>query len=243
MKRQYTATKGSAVSHPKAPELRDSAPICSFTSSIQYKESQGWGPSQAYQHGVNLFHQGAEANVIFLIEKGLVKLICDDDEGNDVLIGLRRRDWLLGVISVLLKRPHVTTAVTLTPCTLRDISAKQFLDLLTKDSQFSLHINRLLSQELCKQIDETVSAKSTSAEARLKSFFCELIIEHGFTEGDRTVNLEVPLKHMDIARMIQVTPEHLCRLLRRLCADGCMKRSKQSLTITSPHVFLSTHAC
>ncbi|MGO9611412.1 MAG: Crp/Fnr family transcriptional regulator [Dissulfurispiraceae bacterium] len=243
MKRQHTPTKSKAATHPKVRELRDSAPLCSFTSSIQYKESQGWGPSQAYQHGVQLFHQRAEANIIFLIEKGLVKLVCDDDEGNDVLIGLRRRDWLLGIISVLLKRPHVTTAVTLTPCTLRSISAKQFLDLLTKDSQFSLHINRLLSQELCKQIVDMVSAKSTPAEARLKSLFRELIMEHGFTEGDRTVNLEVPLKHMDIARMIQVTPEHLCRLLRRLCTDGCMKRSKQTLTITSPHVFLSTHAC
>jgi len=80
-----------------------------------------------------------------------VKLVCDDDKGNDVLIGLRRRDWLLGIVSVLLKRPHVTTAVSLTLCTLRGISAKPFLDLPTKDSRFSFHINRLLIQEIFHQ--------------------------------------------------------------------------------------------
>jgi len=56
----------------------------------------GWGPSQLYPPNTEVFHQDAPANAVYLIERGLVKLSWVGSEGQEMILGLRRRPWLTG---------------------------------------------------------------------------------------------------------------------------------------------------
>src|SRR5215813_11452395 len=59
-----------------------------------------------YPGGVELFQQGFKANFIYLIERGVIKLVCLDHEGNEIILDLRYPGHFLGLSAVIVKRPH-----------------------------------------------------------------------------------------------------------------------------------------
>src|SRR3990170_2990163 len=53
--------------------------------------------------------------------------------------------------------------------------------------------------------------------------------------------LRLPLMHKELAQLIAVTPEHLCRLLREMEQQGIIKRNKGLVVVKDPSFLLKTH--
>src|SRR4051794_176586 len=54
---------------------------------------------------VQLFQQGMLAQEVYIIESGIVKLIHQDQDGQEMIIGLRTREGVIGAASVMLQKP------------------------------------------------------------------------------------------------------------------------------------------
>ena len=139
----------------------------------------GWGPSQLYPPNTEIYHQDTPANAVYLIERGLVKLTWVEPDGHEVIVGLRRRHWLLGAPAVLLKRRFAFTVTTLTPCSLRCIPSKGFLHLMNADAEFCRQLLRRFSEEIYSHGMSVAVLGCMPARDRLKRFLCELVLEQG----------------------------------------------------------------
>jgi len=199
---------------------------------------QGWSPPHEYPRGVELFLQNHPADHVYFIERGIVKLSCACPRAEEVIVGLRRWNWLLAATAVILGNAYSATATTLTRCTLRSISSAAFADHLTADIRLSLEVNRMLSTEILGDRKKIVTLGCMSAAERLRRFLRELISEEDLNDLKKEGRLELPLKSNELAAIIAVTPQHLYRLLRDPALRIHLKQDRGVLTIVNPSAFM-----
>jgi CRP-like cAMP-binding protein len=235
MKNNAFSPFGSEETYPWAESLYES-----FLSE-PYGSAYGWGPTQTYPAHVEIFKQGTPSSAVYFIEKGSVKLTWMDEEGHEVIAGLRHRHWIVGAPAVLLRKAYSFTVTTLTPCVLRCISAQDFLHLVETNGEFSQHLIRLLSQAIFNHGRSLVMMGCTSAKERLKDLLCKFIPDKNQEVELHDLKIHLPLKNKELAEILAVTPEHLSRLLKELEREKLIRREKGGLILVNPHFLRSRH--
>jgi CRP-like cAMP-binding protein len=206
----------------------------SFFSTF-FKEHEndlaGCGPIQSYPSSAEIFNENDPAEVIYLIERGFMKLSQIEPDGKEIIVGLRGRYWLLGAPAVFLSIPYTYTAKTLTPSRLRSITKRCFLHLLKTEVAFSWEIYRQLSQSIYDSLRSVAALSSMSATERLRIFLCQLVVELCPEKVEMRDHYKVPVKHHEVAEIIGISAEHLSRLVKQLQMQKILVRTKGRLTI------------
>jgi CRP-like cAMP-binding protein len=225
-------SKKSAISSKTSENTLADDVLSSFFIKVKNDGYDGGG-IKTYPARAEVFKQEASSNMVYLIEQGLVKLVRVALNGSQVIIGLRRRPWLMGAPAVLLNKPYSFTAVTLLPSTIHVIPAKVFLKLATTNKQFSSHLHRLLSQEIFTHMRNVESVSCMCAEDRVMRFMSDLIAGQAPSEKKRAV-FSFPLTNRELAELIAVSPEHICRVLKAMERKGLIRRERSMLIIEDP---------
>ncbi len=189
---------------------------------------------QFYPARTEIVKQDTPANIVYLIEHGLVKLVRENSKGNKVIIGLRHRNWLLGAPTILLDRPYNFTVIALLPTMLREIPKEDFLEHIKKDERFSQHVQRALSQQVFDMMKWVEAMKCLSAENRLMRFLAQTVREMEPCGLDKPDGFALPLSNQELAQLLMITPEHLCRVLKKIENKGLIRHAKASLVVTDP---------
>ncbi len=201
----------------------------------------GWGSHlQTFPAQTQIYQQGEAADTLYLIERGLVKLTRLAPNGREIIAGIRRRHWLIGTTAVILRGDYTYTATTLVRTSVRCIPANAFLKLAQTNCQLSWQLNLALSQEVINHRERLEANSCMAARDSLICFFRELILEKEADEVRSTPGYLVPLNNLELAEIIAVTPEHLCRLLKELEQDRLIRRDKGMLFVTDPVGLLRT---
>jgi CRP/FNR family transcriptional regulator, cyclic AMP receptor protein len=191
----------------------------------------GLTPAHVYPATIELYRQGSQANEVYFVHKGLVKLVRMEGEGHELIIDLRPRGWLLGTAAVISKQQHPVTATTLSECVVQRIPAELFNDLLRTNPQFSLLVHQMHSYEAIDHITHMASISCLPAQERLADLLWELAHALDLTPVSGEILLRLPLRNWELAQLIAVTPEYLCRLLKRMQQDGILRQNKGFMII------------
>ena len=181
--------------------------------------------------GMNLFRQGSPATDLYLIEKGLVKLVRLTDDAREMIIGLRSRGSALGAASIIVQKPHQVTAVALTDCRLRRVPLQLFLNLARTNPQISWFLLHDHSRKVYDQAAQLVGLRYLTARQRFEQVLWQL----GSSIADgcqiRMLRLHLPLKLWEMAQLVGITPEHLSRVLKQAEDEGVVLRDNGFLII------------
>jgi CRP/FNR family cyclic AMP-dependent transcriptional regulator len=201
----------------------------SIFSSIDHAR-QWWSHSITYPRNVDLCRQDTPSTNVYFIESGMVKLTRINEDGNELIAGIRRRHWLVGAPAVLLKKPYSFNVTTLTDCHIRGIPAENFLSIIKNDEMFYMELARILSHEIYEHADRLISLGCMPSKDRLMRLLGDFLHElQQQRDPEMQCKLPIPLKHKEMAQMIAVTPEHLSRLLGKLEAEGLIVREKNAI--------------
>jgi CRP-like cAMP-binding protein len=91
-----------------------------------------------------------------------------------------------------------------------------------------------LSQESHEHIVRASQLACLSARDRLEQLLSQFISALRLRGQQREVRLRLPLKQLEIAGVIAVTPEHLCVILKRMQEEGMIRREKGWIIVTDP---------
>jgi CRP-like cAMP-binding protein len=233
----YQEQAASGVSARPESGTREAVNYFDSLFRTQNADLYGWSPLHTYPSGVELFRQNDPATQIYFIERGIVKASCAGPGGEEMIIALRRRNWLLGVTQVIVGNVYSATATTLTRCSMRYISAREFMNQLTTDIALSGELNRMLSREIRRNLEKIMTLGCMSAAERLRCFLRELVFEEDLNELRKKGKLELPLTSDELAEILAVTPQHLYRVLKNPELRTHLKQSKGILTIINPLAF------
>jgi CRP-like cAMP-binding protein len=192
-------------------------------------------PSQTFPAGAELFTQGFPLRDVYLIERGLVKLVRLESNGQEIIVGLRSAGWVLGAAWAIIQGGRCpVTATTLTVCCLRRFLAGAFCDLMRTDAQLSWYVHNMHSREITDQVIRLGQIGCVSARQRLEQLIWQLIRMLDSGQSQKGIRLQLPLKHEEVAKLIVVTPTYLSRLLNELERDGTIRREKGWMIIPEP---------
>lgn len=188
-------------------------------------------PVQSHPAETLLFEQGRMPQEVYFVERGLIKLTRLEKDGQKLIVSLGSTGWLLGLSSVISQRLHPVSAITLTPCRVRCLSAQRLRSLLKATPELSWRLLQMYSQEYFAGILHLAQLGCLSARQRLEHFFWELALAMDLDTQGTKVRIPLPLKLGEIADLINVTQEHVSRLLKQLQDDGVVWREKSNIII------------
>lgn len=178
-----------------------------------------------------LFPQGIFTDAVFLVASGLVKLSHTSSDGKEIIVGIRRSGWVLGMAATILNQPQPTGAVAVTCCRLLRIPAREIRCLLDAEATFFRYLLELQAQEVHDHLQNLVQLASHPAEYRLVSLLSEFASGANSSRSEAGRNMRIPLKQWEIADLLGVSPEHTCRVLHQLEQKGLVLRKGRALFV------------
>jgi len=189
--------------------------------------------STIHPRGTTLFVEGQQAQGVYLVVAGAVKVSISSAQGRVLILRIAQPGDLLGVRSTLLGSSCQATAETLRQCRTVFIPKAEFIALHDRDEHVKRAVLGALGDYLSALIDGTrrLMLSETAAEklARLLLKWCD---EHGVVEA-RGIRIRNDFTQEEMANMICTSRETVTRLLGEFSRDGLIKMAANSLFINS----------
>lgn len=97
--------------------------------------------------GTVVFRDGEEANTMFVIQSGRVRLVRDIEDGQQILGELGAGEFF-GEMAILVGRPRSSTAIVVEDAKVLELDARTFADLVKNHSEVAVRLLRRLAQRL-----------------------------------------------------------------------------------------------
>jgi len=160
-------------------------------------------------HGHRLVEQWGKNEHVYLIREGLVKLVYAGENGSQVTLGLRSAGWYAGAAQALLGIPNLYSVLAVDDCKVSQIPAADFFEWTTRNVKKLQQVMKSLALDSIMQAKLHAEINSNSAAERLEHFMQERRAQ----DAQWKIVDPLPLlKQGELAQLLAVTPEHLCRL-------------------------------
>src|SRR5207302_10750403 len=130
-------------------------------------------PAAEYPAKVRLFQQGSRAECAYFVASGITKLTCINPSGKELIVGLRGPGSLLGTAAVILSTVYPATASTVTPSSLRRVSATELDALLSTNLDFCRHLQEMQARAVHAHLELLIAAVSRPRQSRLPTLLLD----------------------------------------------------------------------
>jgi len=207
------------------PEIIYSLKSSSLFSALAEREFNSLLSTSSYfelEKGETLFAETSEANSLFYIAEGSIKLLTYDFEGREKIVGIFSKGEVIweGVMISLIHFPY--SAVAINNVKVFQVSNTS-IEKIVKNPVASENIIRLLSKKLHDANQRNLILSLEDPKARIAKFF--------IYNNQRSEGKPIKLKLEDIAASVSLRPETVSRKIRELINDGLIKKEGQSLFI------------
>ncbi len=180
-----------------------------------------------------IFSQGESPQNFCFVCDGLVKLTRTESDGARAIVGLRKKGWLLGA-APLLGEDYASTAETVTRSKLCFVPIEKFRQAMETDAVFSQWVAMIFSRQVYSSVFSISERSSLSGRQRLEKFLWEMTQNEKNFKANKAVKIPIPLKLWEVAQLIALTPQHLCRLIKQMEKEGIILRKNGWLVIPEP---------
>ena len=194
----------------------------------------GFLKEKSYPREAALFYEGSPNDSLYIVRKGLVKLVSLSEKGTETILHILREDDVFGeLLLVDGKRPF--TAVAVTDVAVSALSRKNFLEILSGCRAFAENYTRLLSQRLMQVEKEFAGLIHAWAYHRLAKELLHLAEDIGVDtlEGTR---ISLRLTHEDLANLIGTARETVTLQLHKFEEMGLIHREGRNLIVDRPRL-------
>jgi CRP/FNR family transcriptional regulator, cyclic AMP receptor protein len=178
-----------------------------------------------------LFVAGQQADAIYYIERGLVKLDRPGDQDQIVTLNLCGSGELVGEDALMPASTYLTQAEALTPLTVFRIPSNQVLEAAKSNTQLAMFLLSAVLQrkQALERRLELIAAHDV--ERRILLCLAEFS-ERGERESDGCYSL--PLTQRDVANLIGATRETTSLMLNQMERSGLLSLTRGKVTVPSP---------
>jgi len=167
------------------------------------------GAPQRLSPGKTLFSEGDEAENVYEVVRGMLRLCKILPDGRRQITGFLAAGHLLGLAD---QDAYLYTAEAITEVTLYRYPRARFERMLDEVPGFARRLLAVTSNELCAAQDQMLLLGRKSAMEKLASFLLVLARQ----QGDDQRQLQVPMTRADIADYLGLTVETVSRNFTRL---------------------------
>ena len=157
-----------------------------------------------------IYHEGSHVNGFYCVNSGIIKLYKTGLEGREQIISFAKKGDIIGYRSLLGGELACHTAKVLEDAVLCFIPGETLLNLLQKNSSFSIDFIQLL----CRELGEANSFITDIAQKTVKERLAEVLflLKDYFGIDNHNV-LQISLTREELANIVGTATESVIRLL------------------------------
>lgn len=174
---------------------------------------------KGYKKGDTVFFEGDKPEKLIILIDGVLKVYKTDPRGNEIILSYFYPTSLIAELANLEHIAYPATAVFETDGKALSVDYKIFEKEFLKNPEISFSIIRSLTKKLMR-LDKVISQNLTmDSTSRVAKFISEN--EHLFAQ----------LKQNKIAAILNITPETMSRVMKRLKEEGLIDYTGKKLTV------------
>jgi CRP/FNR family transcriptional regulator len=178
---------------------------------------------RTYPRRTALFTQGHPPNAVYIIERGVVDLLHENDAGT-VVVQTVRRGVAVGDLPVMLGLPHAYTAVAQTETTVLELPMETIRALVDLDPGVCFRFLRLVSRRLAGVERRVLELGRRSAFGRLVALLLR--------EADEQRSATVRLTQRQIAGELGLSRQTVSRILGELERQLLVERQRGRVVLS-----------
>jgi CRP-like cAMP-binding protein len=164
--------------------------------------------------GVTLFHQDMPGMMLYMIEKGCVRVFSLGRTGQELTFEIFGPKEVFGELSILDDKHHTATAITVLPSVIW-LMPKSALDELLHSA---LAMIRILVKRIRSRAQYTEAMTFQDVQGRVAYALTNLAERFG-VDTDQGLEIDIPLTQVDLGSIIGVTRESVNKALATLRAQ------------------------
>jgi CRP/FNR family transcriptional regulator, nitrogen oxide reductase regulator len=181
---------------------------------------------RGYDSGAPIYRAGEDANRLFVLATGTVKLLRATTDGQDVLIDVLAPGDLFGTLSTLGDPAYPETAQALSVACTLSITADDFRLVLQRHPSVALAVLDDLAHRLEQSRQRVTHLSAGTVEQRVAAALLRMVTIVGEPRNGGVL-LQVPLTRADLASMAGTTTESASRAMSRLRSDGIVESGRR----------------
>ena len=162
-----------------------------------------------------LFNKGQSSSSIYALEKGVVKICSTTSEGREQIVGITSPGNLLVGLQSISDRHYHYSAVAATPVNACKIAHRALLKKVSSDTELSMRLITALNAQLGHSRELMRAMSQKNASAKIASFILLMAPQR----KHESVRFTLPLSRMEIANLIGLSEETVCRQMARMKRD------------------------
>lgn len=174
---------------------------------------------QRYNKGNLILMAEDEGNVLFVINKGKVKVSILSEDGREVILSILDDNDFFGEMALLDGKPRSATVTAIEETEALLLHRADFLDLLEKIPQIAAKLLEELTGRLRKADKKIESLALSKVTGRVANTLLQLAEEFGMEVSEGIMVRNRPT-HQQLANMAGTTRETVSRVMKRLEKNG-----------------------
>jgi CRP-like cAMP-binding protein len=182
-----------------------------------------------YKKGEFIFKEGTRPHGIFCVNRGKIKLSKLGDDGKEQIIRLVKPGDPLGYRALLSGDLYSSSAIAIEDSGVCFVPKDLFMGILQKDSQLSLEMLKLLSDDLRKAELQITHLAQKPVRERVAEALLFIKETYGLAEDNRTI--DVQFSREDLANIVGTATETVIRLLSEFNKDQIILTTGKKIEI------------
>jgi CRP-like cAMP-binding protein len=182
--------------------------------------------------GEMVFGKGDPCRGFHVVVYGQVKLAFVSPGGSEKVLEIIGPGMSFGEALMFMNQPYVVMAQTLADSLLLHVRRDTVFEGLARDPQFARRMLAGMSRKLHSLVSDLESVTLKTGRERVIGYLMRQ--EGGGDAADTAYSVSLPVSKAIVASRLNLTPEHLSRILHELVADGLIEVDGRDIRIVDP---------
>ncbi len=219
-------------------DLIRSVPLFSTLTDEEFNQLAHIFVARAYRKNQVIFLEEETGNYMYLVLSGKVKVAKAGAGGKETILAIHRTGDFFGEMSLLDGKTAPATVSAMEDSKIISVSGTDFHKYLLSNQKVMLQIIQVLCARL-RQVWQTQSLSSSTADARIRMGVYQLAKKHGIRDAHGTI-IDLRITHQELAEMVGTSRETVTRVLTRLREQGVIEIDQRRITLLDPKALLES---
>jgi CRP/FNR family transcriptional regulator, cyclic AMP receptor protein len=211
-------------------------PLFSTLTDEEFIPLQDIFVQRAYSKNQVIFLEEETGNYMYLVLSGKVKVSKAGSGGKETILAIHRAGDFFGEMSLLDGKTSPATVSAMEDSKIISVSGVDFHKHLMHNEKVLLQIINVLCARL-RQVWQTQSLSSSTADARIRMGLYQLAKRHGIQDAHGTI-IDLKITHQELSEMVGTSRETVTRVLTRLREEGIIEVEQRRITLLNPQALL-----
>ncbi len=211
-------------------------PLFSTLSDDEFEKLSHIFIVRVYRRNQVIFLEEETGNYMYLVLSGKVKVAKSSASGKETLLAIHRPGDFFGEMSLLDGMTSPATVSAIEDSKIISVSATDFHKYLLHNEKVLLQIINVLCARL-RQVWQTQSMSSSTADARIRMGIHQLAQKHGIRDARGTI-IDLKITHQELAEMVATSRETVTRVLAHLRKKGIIEITQRRIILLDEETLL-----